>query len=90
MVLVEAMACGVPAIAFDCKCGPKDIIRHEENGLLVENGDIKGLANAMMSVMDNTELRKRLSQNARQVISTYSEEVVMRKWVQLFTSLTEK
>lgn len=90
MVLVEAMACGVPAVAFDCKCGPKDIIRHGENGLLVANGDIRGFADAMMKVMDDESYRRELSQNALKVVSTYSEEVVMEKWVNLFTSLTTK
>lgn len=90
MVLVEAMACGVPAVAFDCKCGPKDIISHGENGLLVANGDIRGLADAMMSVMGDDELRRRLSGNARKVVSVYSEEAVMQKWIQLFDSLVEK
>lgn len=90
MVLVEAMACGVPAVAFDCKCGPKDIISHGENGLLVANGDIRGLADAMMSVMGDDELRRRLSGNARKVVSVYSEEAVMQKWIRLFNSLVEK
>lgn len=88
MVLVEAMACGVPAISFDCKCGPKDIIRQGENGLLVPNGDIEKLAHAMMEVMDDTEYRKMLSQNARKVVATYSEQAVMDKWMRLFTALT--
>lgn len=90
MVLVEAMACGVPAIAFDCKCGPSDIIKDGENGLLVHNGDIEGLAEAMMGVMDDENYRKMLSQNARKVVATYSEEAVMSKWIHLFTSLVEK
>lgn len=90
MVLVEAMACGVPAIAFDCKCGPSDIIKDGENGLLVHNGDIEGLAEAMMEVMDDENYRKMLSQNARKVVATYSEEAVMSKWIHLFTSLVEK
>lgn len=89
MVLVEAMACGVPAIAFDCKCGPRDIIRDGENGLLVQNGDIEGLAEAMMEVMDDESYRKMLSQNARKVVATYSEETVMSKWIALFDSLVE-
>lgn len=90
MVLVEAMACGVPAVAFDCKCGPKDIIKDGENGLLVRNGDIQALADAMMKVMVDQEYRKRLSKNALNVVSTYSEETVMNKWISMFTSLTER
>lgn len=87
MVLVEAMACGVPAIAFDCQCGPKDIIQPEENGLLVRNGDIEGLAAAMMKLMDDAAYRQRLSENAKGIISTYAEETVMQQWITLFTTL---
>lgn len=90
MVLVEAMACGVPGIAFDCKCGPKDIIRNGVNGLLVQNGDIKGLAEAMMKLMGNESLRKEMSVHARDVIYTYSEERVMARWVSLFEELGAK
>jgi len=90
MVLVEAMACGVPAVAFDCKCGPKDIIKDSINGLLVPNGNIDALAQAMIKIMDNDTYRKELSLNARQVVSTYSEDTVMAKWISLFNSLVEK
>lgn len=90
MVLVEAMACGVPAVAFGCKCGPRDIISDGENGLLVSNGDIPGLAGAMMKLMGDYELRRRMSVKARQVVDTYSEKAVMDKWVRLFTSLAVK
>lgn len=88
MVMIEAMACGLPVVSFDFKCGPKDIIRQGENGLLVPNGDIEKLAHAMMEVMDDTEYRKMLSQNARKVVATYSEQAVMDKWMRLFTALT--
>lgn len=87
MVLVEAMSCGVPAIAFDCKCGPADIVQSGINGLLVPNGNIPALADAMMELMQNSELRKRMSLEARKVTETYSEERVMRRWVTLFESL---
>lgn len=90
MVMIEAMACGLPVVTFDYKCGPRDIIRDGENGLLVHNGDIEGLAEAMMEVMDDENYRKMLSQNARKVVATYSEEAVMSKWIHLFTSLVEK
>mgnify|MGYP000198187841 FL=1 len=90
MVLVEAMSCGVPVISFDCKCGPKDIIQPGINGLLVPNGDIQALADAMMKVMEDEAYRKMLSQNARKVVDTYSEQAVMSQWIRLFTSITAK
>lgn len=90
MVLVEAMSCGVPVISFDCKCGPKDIIQSGINGLLVPNGDIQALADAMIKVMADEVYRKMLSQNARKVVDTYSEQAVMSQWIRLFTSITAK
>lgn len=77
-------------ISFDYKCGPRDIIDHGVNGLLVKNGDIEGLAAAMMRLMDDDSYRAKLSANARRVTNTYSEESVMKKWMDLFHSLTEK
>lgn len=85
MVMIEAMACGLPAVSFDFQCGPKDIIRHGVNGLLVKNGDIQGLADAMMKLMGDEELRHRMSVEARKVTETYLEEKVMGMWISLFS-----
>lgn len=90
MVLVEAMSCGLPVVSFDCKCGPKDIIRDGENGLIIPNGDIKALAEGMMRLMENNDIRKSMSLNARKIVDTYSEKTVMDKWIALFNSLTAK
>ena len=90
MVMIEAMACGLPVVSFDFKCGPKDIISHGENGLIVKDGDIDGLAAAMMRLMDDEEYRNILSVNARKVTETYSEEAVMEKWMELFTQVLEE
>lgn len=90
MVMIEAMACGLPVVSFDYKCGPKDIIQPGINGLLVPNGDIQSLAYAMMVMMSDEAYRKMLSQNARKVVDTYSEEAVMSQWIRLFTSITAK
>lgn len=87
MVMIEAMACGLPVVSFDFKCGPKDIIDDGKNGIIVHDGDIEGLANAMMKLMDNQPLRKTMSENAKKVVDTYSEENVMKQWLDLFASL---
>ena len=84
MVMIEAMACGLPAVCFDFKCGPRDIITEGENGLVVKDGDIVGLAEAIIKLMKDDELRKRMGENARKVVETYSEEKVMAKWVNLY------
>lgn len=84
MVLVEAMSCGVPAVSFDCKCGPEEIISQHDGGLVVKNGDIEGLAEAIVKLMKDEELRKRMGENAKRVVETYSEERVMKKWIDLY------
>lgn len=84
MVMVEAMACGLPAVSFDFKCGPRDIIKEGENGLVVKDGDIDGLAKAMMTLMRDDELRRKMGENAKRVVETFSEAKVMDKWVRLY------
>ena len=87
MVMIEAMACGLPVVTFDYKCGPRDIIDHESNGLLVKDGDIEGLASALMRLMDDKKLRQEMGQNARLVVERYSEVRVMGKWQELYKKL---
>ena len=87
MVMIEAMACGLPVVTFDYKCGPRDIIDHEINGLLVKDGDIEGLAQALMRLMNDDELRQKMGENARLVVDRYSEEKVMSKWQELYSKI---
>ena len=90
MVMIEAMACGLPVVSFDYKCGPRDIIDNGINGLLVSNGDIEGLAYAMIEVISDNAYRKLLSANAKRIVETYSEEAVMAKWIALFSNLIQR
>lgn len=89
MVMIEAMSCGLPVVTFDFKCGPKDIIDQGINGLLVPDGDIEGLADALAEVMSDEAYRKMMSEYAKEVVDTYSEETVMGQWVKLFESLVK-
>lgn len=60
-VLLEAMALRCPVIAFDCDFGPSEIIIDGDNGLLVEEGDVAGLASAIARLSENVLLRERMA-----------------------------
>ena len=87
MVLIEAMACGLPVVSFDCPCGPKDIVSDEEDGVLVENGNISELADHMISLMEDDERRKRMSKNALKNVQRYKIEQIAKQWKLLFEGL---
>ena len=90
MVLIEAMTCGLPAVTFDFKCGPKDIIEDGKNGLLVPEGNVQALAEAMKRLMYDEPLRRRMGTEALKIKEKYSEDAVMSRWIQLFKRLTLK
>ena len=84
MVLIEAMACGLPVVSFDCPCGPKDIVSHDEDGLLVPSGDIDKLANAMSQLMDSNELRHQMAKNAICNVRRFQIDEIADRWQLLF------
>ena len=87
LVIVEAMAAGLPIVSFDCPCGPSDIIRSGEDGLLVENGDIDKMADAICWMIEHPEERCQYGKRARRNAMRFSQEEVMQQWIQLFNSL---
>ena len=84
MVLIEAMACGLPVVSFDCPCGPRDIVSHDEDGLLVPSGDIDKLANAMSQLMDSYELRHQMAKNAICNVRRFQIDEIADRWQLLF------
>lgn len=87
LVVIEAMACGLPVVAFDCKCGPGEIIRNGEDGLLVPAGDCEALAEGMERLMRDEGLRRRMGRAARSNVERYRMERVMKQWVALYERL---
>jgi glycosyltransferase involved in cell wall biosynthesis len=78
--LCEAMACGLPVIAADCKYGPQDIVRHGVDGLLIPREDGNALIGAMNQLMTSREERDRLARRAPEVIDRFALGGVMRMW----------
>ena len=90
LVLIEAMACGVPCVSFACECGPAEIISDGEDGCLVPTGDIDALAAKILMLMQDDRLRKSMGQKARDNVARFMPDKVMKQWEDLFASLTGK
>ena len=84
MVLIEAMSCGLPVIAFDCKCGPKDIIKEGENGYLCNSYNVNEMAEKIGKLIIEKESRKKMGIIAKEMSLNYSEDKIMKKWKELF------
>lgn len=85
MVLLEAQAAGLPIVSFSCKCGPRDVITNGENGFLVAEGDVKTLAERLRLLMENSDLRHEMGRKALLNSERFREEIIMKKWTDLFT-----
>lgn len=88
MVLIEAMACGVPCIAFDCPVGPSDIITDGYNGFLIRDGNIAAYVSKLETLMENEVLRKEMGCNAITSTAKFESSRIMEKWDILFRSLS--
>lgn len=88
LVLVEAMASGLPVVSFDCPAGPDEIITNEVDGLLAPSGDVKALAEKIMTLMADEDLRQRLAMQARQTAKQYEMASLAKQWQRLFETVT--
>ena len=87
MVLIEAMACGLPVVSFDCPCGPKDIVRHNEVGLLVPSGNIDSLAEAMHQMMSDNIFRQQMAAAAIINAKRFQLDGIALRWKSLFEEI---
>jgi len=82
-VLAEAMASGLPVVAFDCDFGPAEMITDDVDGLLVPSEDSGALAAAMLRLASDEPLRGRLGAAAASGVARFDSGEVNRRWIDL-------
>ena len=83
-VLLEAMVCGVPVISTDCPSGPSEIITNGKNGILVPPADEEALAEAMLKLLKNKNLRKHFSIKGKKRAEDFRIEKILPQYEELF------
>ena len=87
MIIIEAMACGLAVASFDCPWGPQSIIKDGEDGLLVENGKIDKLADAIVTLSNDKDKREAIAKNAVQSVKRFQMDMIADQWKKLFKSV---
>lgn len=80
MVIVEAMQCGVPVVSFDCPKGPGEIIAHNEDGILVEDGNIDAFADALLELIEDKNKRIKFGEKAVENVKRYTIDEIGKQW----------
>ncbi len=86
LVLLESLVRGCPPVSYDVRYGPSELISHEVNGLLVENGNVQAMAREVTRLLTDDALRDRLSRAAVSS-AAMGPDVVAARWSAVFNRL---
>jgi len=90
MVMLEAQACGLPIVSFNCETGPSDIINNGKDGYLIDDYDIGQMNMKVSELCADFDKRKEFGQNARKNVEKFSPNQVFKKWESLFALLQKE
>ncbi len=90
LVVMEAMSFGIPVVSFDCDYGPREIISHAVDGILVPQNNIDILADSTCHLIKDEHIRKEMGKMASKNIERFSVEKIMNQWKALFEELVLK
>jgi len=89
MVLLEAQACGLPIVSFDCETGPSDIITNYANGFLIDCYDTDKMVDKISMLCTDYDLRLKFGQQALENVGKFRPELINSKWEDLFRKLSQ-
>ncbi len=87
LVILEAMACGLPIVSYDCPTGPREIISDGTDGFLVRQNDVEQLAEKICYLIEQENVRKTMGMNARKTSEKYNPKTICNQWMDLFHQL---
>ena len=88
MVLLEAQACGLPIVSFDCETGPSDIIVDNSNGFLIDCYDTDKMVEKISMLCTDYDIRLKFGQQALKNVENFRPESINSKWEDLFRKLS--
>ncbi len=89
LVLLEAQACGLPIVSFDCPNGPRNIINDKKDGSLIPLYDNEEFANHLNELLANTEYLKTMGVYARKNAVKYEVNTIMNQWMDMFRNVIQ-
>lgn len=90
LVILESAAAGVPTVAYDCPIGPRNILSHGVDGLLVPLNNVQLFAESLAVLAENSELRKEMGKHAIATAGGYAPDLVVERWIQLYNDLLDR
>lgn len=87
MVLVEAQACGLPLVGFDCPEGPSEIIKDGECGFLMQVGDIQKFSDCVIKLAKDKDFRKQMGNRSSELAKRFLPESIGKLWFSVFDLL---
>lgn len=90
LVIPEAMSCGLPVVAYNCKYGPADIISDGVDGFLIKQDDINGFVEKLSMLISSHDMRKRMGSIGIHSARRFEASKIMPLWQYLFQQLNHK
>lgn len=88
LVITEAEACGLPIVTFDCPSAPAELVEGGQNGYVVKMGDVKAMANRIIALIENEDLRKSMGKESIRLSRKFEIESISLQWKDLYNHLS--
>ena len=89
IVLIEAAATGLPLVAVD-KGAVSEVCLNDKNGFLCKPGDVSGIAEALIKILEDKKLKKKFSENSLKIAAEHDFEKTLDKFINIYKRVQSK